>query len=83
MNTIQDIVNILERIAPPKTALEWDNVGLQLGNSRTKVNKLLLALDVTPQAVEMAIQKNASSLYLIILSYSGLSKPLQIRCICN
>jgi len=85
MNTVQDIVNILERIAPSKTALEWDNVGLQLGNSRTKVNKILLALDVTPQAVEMAIQKKCQLIVshhpLIFRPIKAITNPLHLQLI--
>lgn len=51
------IINFLEEIAPKKLAEDWDNVGLQLGNTKKEVKKILLALDITKEVVEYAVSK--------------------------
>lgn len=52
--TIADITSALESWAPPGSAQDYDNVGLQVGNARRSVDTGLLALDATPQVLEEA-----------------------------
>ncbi len=56
---ICDIINILETWAPPWTAWERDNVGLQVGDANRAVDRVLIALDVTHQVIEEATRKKA------------------------
>jgi dinuclear metal center YbgI/SA1388 family protein len=60
MNNIKvsDIVKHVNGIADPGLAMDWDNVGLQLGLPDNMVNKVMLTLDVTSNAVEYAIKNN-------------------------
>ena len=59
---LQDILLTLEEIAPSFFAENWDNPGLQVGCSSQKINKLLIALDPTIEAIEAASERNAQML---------------------
>ncbi|WP_198663182.1 MULTISPECIES: Nif3-like dinuclear metal center hexameric protein [Paraliobacillus] len=74
MVRIRDIVAILEELAPKEYAYDWDNVGLQIGSSEDKVNKVLLTLDVLENVVDEAIEKEVD---LIIAHHPLLFKPLK------
>ena len=54
MTIVADIVHAMERLAPPALAEEWDNVGLQVGDSAAPVTSVLLAVDVTGEVVAQA-----------------------------
>lgn len=56
---VADIIKIMEEIAPPAMAEDWDNVGLMLGRRCKAVKKLLLALDITDEVVQQAIAQKA------------------------
>ena len=56
---VADIIKIMEEIAPPAMAEDWDNVGLMLGRRCKAVKKLLLALDITGEVVQQAIVQKA------------------------
>ncbi len=57
MCTVYDIVNEIEKIAKPQYAFDWDNCGLLVGNSDSKVENLLVTLDITKDVVLEAIKK--------------------------
>lgn len=42
--TVNNIINLLDEMAPPELAESWDNVGLMLGRRNKPVRRLLLAL---------------------------------------
>lgn len=48
------IARIMEQIAPPRLAEEWDNCGWQVGDPGAAVNKIMLALDVTQTVINEA-----------------------------
>ena len=52
---LQDIINIIESVAPLNYQENWDNSGLQVGNRNAKVNEALLTVDVTESVVNEAI----------------------------
>lgn len=54
---IDDFVKAVESVAPPELAETWDNTGLILRLGDT-VSKALIALDVTCDVVEEAIEEN-------------------------
>lgn len=56
---VADIIKIMEEIAPPAMAEDWDNVGLMLGRRCKAVKKLILALDITGEVVQQAIAQKA------------------------
>jgi len=56
MRTVNDIIQSLELLAPIKTAFDWDNVGLLIGDRHKSVQKILVALDCTNEIVDEAEQ---------------------------
>ena len=57
--TVGQLIELLERIAPPELAEEWDNVGLLAGRSSAPVDTVLCALDLNPEVVSEAVEKGA------------------------
>ncbi|MDI3534408.1 MAG: hypothetical protein PWQ82_773 [Thermosediminibacterales bacterium] len=55
----QTVISLIEKIAPKRLAEDWDNVGLQIGDPRSEIRKVLVALDITPEVVEEAITADA------------------------
>lgn len=45
MATVNDILTLIQQLAPPHMAEDWDNVGLLLGRRHAPVTKILVALD--------------------------------------
>ena len=52
---LQDIINIIESVAPLSYQEAWDNSGLQVGDRNAEVKKALLTVDVTESVVDEAI----------------------------
>ena len=52
------IISIIEKFAPICDAEEWDNVGFQIGNINTEVDKVMVTLDIDLNVVDEAIEKN-------------------------
>jgi len=71
--TVEDIVRKLENLAAPSLAMEWDNVGLMLGQRDQKVKKALLCLDISRSVVEKAIEMEID---LIISHHPLIFKPI-------
>ena len=71
--TIQDIVALMETIAPQQFAEEWDNVGLQTGSLTWPVAKIWVALEPSLHVVQAACQDHAD---LLITHHPLLFKPL-------
>ena len=57
MITVQDIVTLLEGLAPPALAESWDNVGLLCGDRAREVTNVLCSLDITEQVVAEAAER--------------------------
>ena len=69
----KEIINQMELLAPLNLALEWDNAGLLVGDSNMEVNTVLIALDVTDEVVEEAVNLKAD---LIISHHPIMYKPI-------
>ncbi|GMQ62714.1 Nif3-like dinuclear metal center hexameric protein [Vallitalea maricola] len=50
-----EIISKMKELAPPKLAESWDNVGLLVGDSNMRVEKILISLDATKDVVDEAI----------------------------
>lgn len=48
------IASLVDELAPPGLAEDWDNVGWQLGDPGSSVDRILVALDVTPDVCSEA-----------------------------
>ena len=70
----QNIIDILEQLAPKYLAEEWDNVGLQVGDPRSSIKKVLITLDLTGDVVHEAIEQRVD---MIITHHPLIFKPLR------
>ncbi|MFO7460562.1 MAG: Nif3-like dinuclear metal center hexameric protein [Desulfatiglandales bacterium] len=60
--TVQDILAILERIAPAAAAEDWDNPGLQIGNPLQEVGRIMTSLDPSLSVVREASRRKVQML---------------------
>ena len=72
--TVAQIAAIIEEIAPRETAEPWDNVGLQVGDARAEVSRVLVTLDVTGAVVAEAVEVSAE---LIVAHHPLIFDPLR------
>jgi dinuclear metal center YbgI/SA1388 family protein len=72
--TVAKIKEIMDDLAPPLLAEEWDNVGLQIGDPRQPVRRIWVALDPTLQVVKAACQKKID---LLITHHPLIFRPLK------
>lgn len=70
---LKDIMNVIEKDFPKYLAMDWDNVGLLVGDEEAEIHKVLISLDVTDQTVERAVQSGAD---LILTHHPLLFRPL-------
>lgn len=54
-----EIIAVIEDIAPKNTCCSWDNVGIMVGDSKSLVTKALISLDCSAEVINEAIEKNA------------------------
>ena len=74
MISCQTLVQFLERWAPKRLALDWDNPGLAIGDLSKNVSKILLTLTVTEETVEFAVKNGFE---MIISHHPLFFKPLK------
>jgi dinuclear metal center YbgI/SA1388 family protein len=72
--TLSEIIQILDDLAPPFLAEEWDNCGLQLGDPAWPITKIWVALDPTLQVVEAACDQKVD---LLVTHHPLIFKPLK------
>lgn len=73
--TVQDLAQIMGRIAPLEFAESWDRVGLLVGDSAKELNgPVLLTIDLTPAVLEEAIEQRASA---VIAYHPTIWEPLK------
>ena len=70
---LKDIMNVIEKDFPKYLAMDWDNVGLLVGDEEAEIHKVLISLDVTDQTVEQAVRCGAD---LILTHHPLLFRPL-------
>ena len=56
MTKINEIVQLLDKYAPPMYSEDYDNVGLLVGDRNTEVKSVLITLDVTEEVIDEAIK---------------------------
>jgi len=59
---LKDILEILEELAPARLSESWDNPGLQVGRRETNIDRILISLDPTLEAVREAARRKAQLL---------------------
>ena len=62
---------ILEQICPSDLAEDWDNSGLQLNSKYHDVSKVLVALEITDDVIDEALEKNADMIVANNLKVAG------------
>lgn len=68
------ICDLVMEFAPRELVAEWDNVGLQLGDPRAAVTRVLLALDVDNDVIDEALRCGAE---MIVSHHPLIMKPLR------
>ena len=71
--SIDSVTSALEAWAPPGSAQDYDNVGLQVGDRSRSVETGILALDATPQVLAEAKEISAD---LVVTHHPLLFQPL-------
>jgi len=70
---VKDIVALMEEIAPPAYAEDWDNVGLLVGSPQAEVEIVLVSLDATSEVVAEAGERGAG---LLISHHPPIFRPM-------
>ena len=55
---LKNIIDEIERLAPPSLAVSRDNCGLIIGRENSEIKRVLLSLDATMDAIDECIEKN-------------------------
>ena len=71
---VLDILNFLDELAPFKTAEDFDNVGLLVGDINEKVHNVMVTLDLTKEVLKEAKEKKTD---LIITHHPIIFNPLK------
>ena len=74
MNTVADILEFVETLAPRYMKMDWDNVGLLCGSRKTPVTKILVALDPFEEVCREAAQWGSE---LIVTHHPLIFHPLK------
>lgn len=78
MTTVQQVITLMEQLAPRAYAESWDNVGLMVGDRNAIVTGVLTTLDVTEEAISYAIEHDCN---LIVSHHPLIFKGLkQLSC---
>ena len=77
--TVSELVELLEEDVPSKDALDWDNVGLLVGDLGWPVSSVYVALDATDEVIDHAIEKGAD----MIITHHPLVFPTVNRVVAN
>lgn len=74
MTKVVDIYNAIDRIAPFNSAMDFDNVGLMVGDMNAPVKRVIVSLDITDDVIDEALSKNVN---LIIGHHPLIFDPLK------
>jgi len=76
--TVTDICLFMNELAPVKYAESWDNPGLLLGHLAQHVHKIMVALDLSPEVAEQAIEQECDIIITHHPYYFSLPKTLAV-----
>lgn len=71
---MREIIDVMEMIAPPELAEEWDNPGLMVGMQNQEIKKVLVSLDLNMEVVEEATENDVD---LVITHHPLIFHPLK------
>ena len=87
MIKVADVVDVMEKLAPPSLAEEWDNVGLLVGNPEREVTKIIVMLDLDEQGLSEALDAGADMIVthhpFIMSKLSAVTDPVILKIIEN
>ncbi len=70
---VRDVTQVLDELAPPALAADWDNVGLLAGDWRSSAGKLMLCIDLTAAVLAEAKRKRCE---MILAYHPIIFKPI-------
>ncbi len=70
---VQTVTSYLEKLAPRSLALDWDNVGLILGDPTAETKNILVALNFNEKVLKESLEKEAG---LIITHHPIMLRPI-------
>ena len=73
VTAIERIIDICEKLAPSNLSAEWDNSGLIIGDASIELKGIIVALDVTDSAIDLAESIGAN---LMIVHHPLIFSPL-------
>ena len=76
MTTVQQVYEVMRRLAPPELAEHWDNPGL-LVDCGGAARRVLVTLDITPEVVAEAVAKQCT---VIVAHHPVIFDPLKRLC---
>ena len=56
---LEELIEIIEEIAPPDTQESWDNSGIQVAAGPMEIQKVLTSLEITEAVIDEADEKDA------------------------
>jgi len=56
------LIKELARLAPPSYAMDWDNVGLLVGDENRQALRVYLALDISSQGIKKAVEAGCDTI---------------------
>lgn len=75
MISCQTLVQIVEKWAPKRLAMDWDNPGLAIGDLSRDISQVLLTLTVTKETIDYAVKNGVD----VIISHHPLFfRPLKM-----
>ncbi len=77
MTTAKEIYDFINGFAPFNTKMDFDNVGILIGDSSTASDMVIVSLDVTSEVIFEACRKNAK---IIVTHHPVIFHPLKVLC---
>lgn len=74
MPKIVDIYNYIDSFAPFDSAMDFDNVGILVGDKNAEVKRVVISLDITNDVIDEAIERSAQ---LIISHHPVIFNPIK------
>lgn len=71
---VHQIIDTMEKLAPQKLAVDWDNPGLLIGDDEQVVTGILLCLDVNQEVIDEALRLGAN---MLISHHPIIYKPIK------
>jgi len=78
MPKLSDVIEVIETLAPPRLADDWDNSGLQVGDAGAEVKSVLVALDPVPDVMAEAASLGAGLVVAHHPLFFGTVKSLEL-----